>query len=65
MWMTWRAILNNPQRDAMPSALIFHKTAGLAFPDADGFGGGSDSGGFGWIRVDSWTPELESAHGPT
>jgi len=21
----------------------------LEFPDSDGFGGGSDSGGFGWI----------------
>ena len=21
----------------------------MAFPDSDGFGGGSDSGGFGWI----------------
>ena len=23
--------------------------SGLAFPDSDGLGGGSDSGGFGWI----------------
>ena len=23
--------------------------SGMAFPDSDGFGGGSDSGGFGWI----------------
>jgi hypothetical protein len=26
-----------------------HDVPGMGFPDSDGSGGGSDSGGFGWI----------------
>jgi hypothetical protein len=32
---------------------IIKRVYGMGFPDAGGFGEGSDSGGFGWIRLDS------------
>ena len=51
---------------------FFHSLAGgskfrtgLAFPDSDGFGGGSDSGGFGWIpgpRIWNQPTQIENEH---